>query len=572
MGKRARIFHVVQYINNPKTGEPLLDWGHTLEVLGKYKTFHEWAAIMHDKDIYSQADEDAQVIGLNEQYKRQTIVDKAEYTEQGAEAFVQANQFVFANKGKPDHVHIAIRTKTSVDVDTIAKMLGIEPQYIDLPKGGMRAFADILSYLVHEDDKQQLKGKYRYDDSEVRSNFDWRGFLTDRAEKYMRNGQELTPEQVMMYDVRYNGKLLKTCKAEDPVMYMALEKKLKDMRREYLSDLPAPDVRSNYYVCGKGGEGKSLLSKALARQLYRQMHPELSDEYIDSLENEDIFYTIADKRVTFDGYNGQEIIIWDDFRAYDVRDALGGTQGGLYSFLDPYPSKTLRNIKYGAVSVCNKVNIFNSVQPWREFLDGLAGEYTTSDGVQRKAEDKAQAYRRFPFIFPLHEEDYEFLINCGWADNSTDYLHYYNYGRFVGNCALIRQKYGKDIVMVSAAEKEMLLPAINKKDDPSGAKSIVSVDTGKSSPIVERPTVGVQEEMPEWTSVADVEVLPKSSKQEVNPDSVELALEGLRIALNLAEDDEKWLSLKAQNLGVLARQETFADFMELDDDDDELPF
>ena len=55
---RGRVFNIMQYVNHPETGEPLLN-EDTIKVALAHKTIKQWAYVLHDKDVYSQADEEA---------------------------------------------------------------------------------------------------------------------------------------------------------------------------------------------------------------------------------------------------------------------------------------------------------------------------------------------------------------------------------------------------------------------------------------------------------------------------------------------------------------------------------
>jgi hypothetical protein len=89
----------------------------------------------------------------------------------------------------------------AVEIDTIAKWLGVPPQYVEVPTGH-GAFWDCVKYLTHEDEKQQKLGKYLYSDDEVVANFDFREALAKRDEKRLRyNGYDLSVKDQMRYDV-----------------------------------------------------------------------------------------------------------------------------------------------------------------------------------------------------------------------------------------------------------------------------------------------------------------------------------------------------------------------------------
>ena len=151
-----------------------------------------------------------------------------------------------------------------------------------------------------------------------------------------------------------------------------------------------------------------MICKAIARSLYPNFH-----------DDDDIFFEVGAKGVPFDGYDGQPVIIWNDRRAYDLLQELGG-RGNVFTVFDTHPSRTKQNVKYSSVNLCNAVNIVNSVQEYKEFLDGLAGEYEEKSGRVQKAEDKGQSYRRFPFIVPLHEEDFDLLVDEILARSKTE--------------------------------------------------------------------------------------------------------------------------------------------------------
>ena len=55
---KSRIFNIMQYVNHPLTGAPLLSQEKIEETVAR-KGVKQWAYILHDKDVYSKADEEA---------------------------------------------------------------------------------------------------------------------------------------------------------------------------------------------------------------------------------------------------------------------------------------------------------------------------------------------------------------------------------------------------------------------------------------------------------------------------------------------------------------------------------
>lgn len=422
---KARIFNIMQYVNHPETGEPLLDEDRIKATIEK-KSVKQWAYVLHDKDVFSAADEEA-----DPNHKQGNV--------------------------KPPHWHIVLQCGYAVEVGTIAKWLGIGENFVDVPKGnGPGKFLDCVEYLTHESVKQQELGKHRYDDAEIRSNFDFRARLDKRNENKAKYGRDLDESEQMMYDVMYKGKTLKQCMAQNEILYMKLCDKLQKMRLQYLSHQDPPTQRLNFYVCGEGGTGKGLMSRALARSMFSQYE-----------DDDDIFFEAGSKNAIFEGYDGQPVIIWNDFRAGDLLAGLGG-RGNVFNIFDTHPTRQRQNVKFSSVRLCNQVNIVNSVQPYFDFLNGLAGEYTDKDGNEYKAEDKGQAYRRFPFIIPIHKHDFDILLNRGFIEDTDDFAEYLAYKRVAGSLKDIRIACGDRVKLAQEIESKTIQPIMDKVEEARG--------------------------------------------------------------------------------------------------------
>lgn len=418
---KVRVFEVVQYEKNPKTGEDLKFDESNIKKAVSHKTIKEWAYIRHDKD-------------------NNTIED-------------EANGVGDADTPRPAHWHCVCRCSCPLDLPTIAKWFGVPQNCIDIPRG-RGAFTDKLEYLTHEDEKQQAKGKHRYENSEVKSNFDWRKLVDEKQARLLKYGRDLGDKEALRYEVLYNGMTIREVIDRDPLAYQEDYRKLDELRKKYLSDrAPMPITRINYYVCGDGGLGKGMICRALARSLY----PDIKDD-------EDIFFEVGAKNAAFEGYDGQPVIIWHDRRAFDLLNELGG-RGNLFNVFDSHPTRSKQNIKYSSVVLVNEVNIVNSVQPYEEFLDGLAGQYETKSGEIMKAEDKSQSYRRFPFIIPLHEKDFDLLMNKGFFEGTRDYNEYIKYKNIRGSMAMIAEKCGTNQELARRIEAKTVKPVIQKHDE-----------------------------------------------------------------------------------------------------------
>jgi len=445
---RHRVFNIMQYLSNPKTGEVLIT-REQIEKGLKHKSIKRHALILHDKDVYTEKDETEHIKTLTKQYNDLSEEERKQST---VEDYIKNNQYIFAGKLKPPHYHIVLECPNTQELEVIATWFGVPMQYIELPKG-RDAFLDCVQYLTHESEKEQKAGKTLYDDSEVEANFDFRTELNEREENRLKYGRDLSPRDKMRFDVLYNGKTLRQCMAEDRIGYMNDIEKLRKLRLEHIHNQPAPPYRLNFYIQGRGGVGKGLFSRAIARSLF--------SEYED---DNDIFFEINAKDVGFEGYDGQPVIIWNDYRAVNLLDTLND-RGNVFNVFDPHPTKARQNIKYGSISLTNVVNIVNSVQDYKDFLNGLAGEYTDKNYVTHKSEDKGQSYRRFPFIIPLHEDDFDMYVNKGFVDNSDAFGQYYMYMNFVGNMQRVRVACGANEQLAKNIETRIVQPITDKYNE-----------------------------------------------------------------------------------------------------------
>ena len=352
---KARIFNIMQYEKHPETGEVLLTEDR-IKVALAHRTIKQWAYVLHDKDVYSEDDELADATHV-------------------------------AGTPKPPHWHIVMNCNNAMEIQTIAKWFGIADNFVDIPKGnGAGKFLDCVEYLTHESYKQQELGKHRYADEEVHASegFDWRAKLDKRNENKVKYGRDLSEEDQVLYDVLYNGMTLHEVEKYDPLIYMDNVDKLLKFRMDYIRRMPPPKQRINYYIYGKGGIGKDLMSRSLARALF----PDIE-------EDEDIFFVVGAGNVTFEGYDGQPVIIWSDRRSLQLVKTLGGKEN-FFNVFDTHPSRQRQNVKNSSISLCNVVNIINGQEDYIEFLDNIV-RIKDEDGNWVIGEDKGQSYRRFPF-------------------------------------------------------------------------------------------------------------------------------------------------------------------------------
>lgn len=424
MAIKSRIFNVMQYEKHPETGESLLTEEKIKDALA-HRTIKRWAYIKHDEDVYSQEDE-------------------------------QQDGTHRAGDKKPAHWHIAIEMGSNqVEIGVIAKWLGIKDNYVNVAKGA-GAFLDIVQYLTHEGEKQQALGKRLYSDDRVSANFDFRDALDKRAERKARYGRDLNEKDMIRSEVLFHGMTLRQVIEKYPLQYQDDYKNLEACRLRYISTISEmPKTRINYYIEGRGGVGKGLISKAIARALI---------DNAGTMKDDDIYFEVGADKTSFEGYDGQPVLIWSDCRAVTLLQKLGGREN-VFNVFDPFPPDIKQNIKYGSIRLNNIVNIVNSVQPWTEFLDGLAGEYKDKNGDLQKAEDKGQSYRRFPFFLVLHETDYDLGMNKGVFNGTREYEQYMIFQGIRGNMQRIAERCGNNCTLYNVVTKKALAPVVQHHEE-----------------------------------------------------------------------------------------------------------
>lgn len=418
MAAKSRVFFIMQYEKHPDTGEVLLTEEKIRMALLSHKTIGRWAYICHDEDTYSAQDQEADASHI-------------------------------MGEKKPRHWHVILELKSNqLEVGVIAKWFGIPANFVNITKGH-GALLDCCKYLTHEDEKQQELKKQRYDDERVVSNFPWREALTEREEKKLLYGRDLDPLSSMMYDVRYSGKSLRECKEADKILFMHNERKLNELRANWLMDSTPPLYRLNLLVDGSGGGGKTQICKGIARSFY----PGLPDD--------EVFFIIGGDKVTFDGYDGQPVIIWDDCAAINMLDAVGG-QDTLFKVLDPFPGadRVRVTVKHGKTQLINCINLINSAQPFADFMRDITTPPKKKHRRQEAGkEDPRQTGRRIPLIICVHAEDYDILLNRGvLQDDARFYTEYFVHKRVRGSMMRLHTLCGGNPELVAGVQQQLVAP------------------------------------------------------------------------------------------------------------------
>ena len=367
---RVRCAMIVQYEYNPITGESLNFNKNIIDyaIQQRADSLKAYAYIRHDKCVYNSEDD----IPLG-----RSVGDV-----------------------RPPHWHVLLQFKNAVNLDSLARSFNVPSNLVKVMRGA-GAFLDGIQYLTHEAPKQwEEKGKHRYPREEVFfasekvANY-WWDVLDSRTEKRM----ELPSKEIArsIHKKIIEGKIdLDEAYAINPEVYNENENLFKRARRNYISQMKLPVVRSNYYISGPAGAGKTIAAIALARSLF----PDIDDKKLYTI--------IGDKKVAFDQYDGQPVIIWDDWRPEELLSIFG--RGLTWKIFAINPEQVIVNVKYGHASLVNVVNIVTSVVPFMQFVDNLSDEYKDTHGNTQPSEDKGQGYRRFPMFIEVTPQSLELFV------------------------------------------------------------------------------------------------------------------------------------------------------------------
>ena len=402
----GRVFMITQNLEHPSTGQTLITTEQVEKAVVK-KGVKQYAWILHDKDVYTAAD-------------------------------VAKNPALVQGSPKAPHVHVVIQRSSFSTIAQVARVFGVPPQCVE--RKPPSSFLDLVEYLTHENSKQQQAGKHLYDDLEVHASkgWDWRSDLEehkeDRLEKGLSKSLKRRKKEAALNITLGKWDLDDVC-SNDPELWSmdGVMKHLQALRADWLTRQIPPGQVLNIYISGDGGSGKDVMAVILARCF----NPGAKRPY----------FNVGGDNVAFEGYDGEEVLIWEDFRAYSMLEACRKDRGLLFRILGPYRDvykKLIVHIKGTRTQLLNRVNIITGPDTYETFLDGLAGEYKaySRDGqaYQRTSENKAQSYRRFPLIIPMSEGEFSIYLNKGFLEGTREYFEYEKYEHFRQDLGLLKRR------------------------------------------------------------------------------------------------------------------------------------
>lgn len=427
------------------------------------KMFRKWdkstkirGYVIHDKDTYTTSEAlehsksiEERISQLNDKKKSRKI--KKDAYEMQLSMIEAERDLIRAGAPKPAHVHIYMDFgRTTKSLSDICEMLSSETDNAIVSENMIQFVAGkhlhkriigALAYLTHSTMTAQEDGKFLYNASDVKmfrfapknkSDYNQKildvGVLTtyhEFLEVYETLKKELEFEGRNYISEILNGTLLPHEVANiDPDYYFASsnQRKLEQARKYYVNEvIPAPSLRFNFYigpakdVADRGRIGKSLTGKAFALSQCATLNPTLYDrlykqsnsdsELFELLQRNKMIFMIGGQGVSFDGYDGEPIVMFDDCRAENLLKIFG-TRDALLTFFDPPYTRQALNVKFGNIVLKNMITIINGYAPYDEFIKGLsttAVKRDMGDGVRtyHEYESTSQIRGRIPFIWHI---------------------------------------------------------------------------------------------------------------------------------------------------------------------------
>lgn len=235
-------------------------------------------------------------------------------------------------KAKAPHVHAMISFDNARSLQNVARLLGIEPQYIEQWKGES---LNGYSYLIHA--TTNAEHQYQYSTDEVIANFDFNELMEQVREGIKRKTKvtsakdeiiirayldELKKGSIILKEVEEKLTGSQYAKAKNRLENVWQKRRTvlaEEWRKEMLETGRSIDV---IYIYGQSGTGKTRLAKDYA---------EKSDS--------DYFFT-GSSRDPFQLYEGQSTIILDELRpsTFPYNDLL--------KLLDPFNTRSNAPSRY----------------------------------------------------------------------------------------------------------------------------------------------------------------------------------------------------------------------------------
>lgn len=291
---------------------------------------------------------------------------------------------------KRSHIHGFIELVKKRDLNVIAKWIGLEPQYVEIPKGRYGR-ENMLAYLIHAKDAS----KFQYNPKEVQT-FDTWDYMMYYQEKYRTWEEHKATVSVKQNNIKVDwlvkqvqiGKLTMTDIMENEVYKMVYAdnmRLIKDAQQFLNEERAFSTIRalengefalSVNFITGEPGAGKSYFANQLCRRL----------------EKENGWRTYeASGTNPMDKYSGEEILFLDDLRS----SAMGATDW--LKTLD-HLSKSAMSARYNNKGRAYRTIVMTAYEDPYSYFSYMKGSGGTDEAL-------AQFIRRLMYTIKIYRLD-----------------------------------------------------------------------------------------------------------------------------------------------------------------------
>lgn len=278
---------------------------------------------------------------------------------------------------KHAHVHMVFKFDGRMTIEEIAKRAGVAQQFVERPKKGRYSYDNMLAYLVHAKDEN----KYQYNPAQVVTfaGIDYKDVVASHEHQWaqgraIKKKAERKDDLQWMIEQILDGKLTREqILLTDGYMrvYADHKSKIDDALSVYGASRAAQlaeAIESGrvcttfYFVNGLTGRGKTSLIALPICHALQAIYPHWR-------------YVSLTSKNPFDEYNGEEIIIMDDFRGGEM------SASEWLRLLDPYHASPAPARYKNKAAVAPLAIIITSSKSFEEFFWSTDGNHPNDEAM-----------------------------------------------------------------------------------------------------------------------------------------------------------------------------------------------